>query len=166
MGTTAVEIVPGVPVVRRRAVPAEEPLIGTDRYDYADTFEVRMPEPDARSAEEVARAALEQAPRAVRWIIHSVHRYVVRFRLGPSSSRTHVIGWKIVSSQPEAIVLETASPLVRAVIVARRTDPTVAVATTYLFFARPTAARIVWAVVGPLHRRIAPYLLERAAALG
>jgi hypothetical protein len=27
-------------------------------------------------------------------------------------------------------------------------------------------ARVVWTVVGPLHRRVAPYLLERAAARG
>ncbi|HYI44455.1 MAG TPA: DUF2867 domain-containing protein [Actinomycetota bacterium] len=166
MGIAGVEIGSAGPVVRRRAVATDEPLIGADRYDYADAFEVRVPRPDPRSAEQWARAALEQAPRTVRWVIRVAHRYVVRFRLGPSSSPNHVLGWSIVTSQHEAIVLEAVSPLLRAVIVARRIDPTVALATTYLFFTRPTAVRIVWAIVGPVHRRVAPYLLEHAAVLG
>jgi len=39
------------------------------------------------------------------------------------------------------------------------------VLTTSLRYRRPVLARVVWICVGPLHRRIAPYLLERAAAL-
>jgi hypothetical protein len=152
------------PRVGRRAVAAAEPLIGSARYDYADAFEVRALRPDPRSAEQLARAALEQAPLALPRIIRVVHRYVLRFRLGPSSSPDHVLGWKIVTSQPDVIVLEAVSSLARAVIVARKVDPTLAVGTTYLFYTRPTAARFVWKIVGPLHRWIAPLLLKHAAA--
>jgi hypothetical protein len=46
--------------------------------------------------------------------------------------------------------------------VGRRADASSTRLTTLLVFRRP-AARVVWALVGPLHRRIAPYLLARAA---
>lgn len=50
----------------RVPVLAREPLIGGDPHDYADAFEVRLRESDARSAEEFARCALEDAPWLVR----------------------------------------------------------------------------------------------------
>jgi hypothetical protein len=146
-------------------VAAEEPLIGGDRYDYADAFEIRLPEPDPRSAEQFVRCALKQAPWSVRWMVPIVHRYVLRLRLGPPSSPDHLFGWKILTRQPDVIHLQAVSPLLgRGVLVLRRVDPTCASITTYLFYARPTPAHVVWAIVGPLHRRIAPYLLENAAA--
>ena len=38
----------GAPRARRVPVVAEEPVIGSDRYDYADAFEIRLGEPDAK----------------------------------------------------------------------------------------------------------------------
>jgi hypothetical protein len=155
----------GAPRARRIPVVAEEPLIGSDRYDYADAFEIRVREPDARSAEEFTRWALEQAPWSVRWTIRIVQRHLLRLRLGPLSSPDHLLGWKILTSQPDVLHLEAVSPLLgRGAIVARRVDPTCAVVTTYLFYRRPAPARVLWKIAGPLHRRVVPYLLERAAA--
>lgn len=152
------------PAVRARRVPAiEEPLIGADRYDYADTFEIRAPDGDARSAERFIRSALEEAAWPVPSTMRLVHRHVARFRLGPRSSPDHLLGWRIVSSERDVIELETDSPILRAVIVVRRAESAWRV-TTYLFYSRPAAARLLWTLIGPLHRRIAPYLLERAAA--
>ena len=152
------------PHARRIPVPAAEPLIGRDSYDYADAFEIQLRESDARSAEEFARRALEQEPWPIRWTIRIAHRYVLRLRLGPRSSPGYLSGWKIVMSERDVIQLEAVSPLLgRAVIVARRPEPTNAVVATYLFYARPAVANLLWTVVGPLHRRVAPYLLEHAA---
>jgi hypothetical protein len=50
-----------------------------------------------------------------------------------------------------------------AAIIGRRPDATTTTLTTCLAYERPMPAR-VWRAVGPLHRRIAPYLLDRAAA--
>ena len=153
------------PRARRVPVAADEPLIGSQRYDYADAFEIRLREPDARSAEQFVRGALEQAPRRMRWTIRAVHRHLLRLRLGPRSSPDHLFGWRIVTSKPDVIHLEAVSPLLgRGAIVVRRVDPTCAVVATYLFHTRPAPARLVWAIVGPLHRRVAPYLMEHAAA--
>jgi Protein of unknown function (DUF2867) len=154
----------GPPRARRIPVPIDEPVGGRDRYDYADAFEIRVREPDARSAEMFTRHALEQAPSPVRWTIWIAQRYVLRLRLGPRTSPDHILGWKIVSSQPDVVRLEAESWLLRGVLMARRVDPTCARITTYVFYRRRAAARFLWKIVGPLHRRIARYLLEHAAA--
>ena len=48
--------------------------LGSASADYADAFEVRLREPDGRTAEEWIRAGLEGAPAALRWTIVVVHR--------------------------------------------------------------------------------------------
>lgn len=148
-------------VSRRTVTP--EPLLNHAAYDYADSFEVRLDQPDSHPAEVWARTALEESPRAVRWLILFVHARVVRFQLGPRPDVDHILGWRILASEPAALQIEARGPLLRAVIVARRTSATTAVATTFLFYERPLT-RLLWRVVGPLHRRISPYLLGRAAA--
>lgn len=146
----------------RRCSVAPEPLLGAAVPDYADSFEIRLERPDAHTAEQWVRAALEQAQPPVRQLIELVHRRALRFRLGPTTSPDHVLGWRIVDSGPDLVRLEAAGPLGSGVIVARRSTPYSAVATTFVFFDRPIA-RHLWLVIGPLHRRIAPYLLRRAA---
>ena len=154
-----------LPRAHRVPVRQREPLVGGDSYDYADAFEIRLHQPDARSAEEFTRYALEEAPWRVRTTVWLAHRYLLRLRLGPRSSPAHVFGWKIVTSQPDVIELEAVSPLLgRGVIVGRRPDPTRVVVTTYVYFRRPALGRVVWAVTAPLHRRVAAFLLEHAAA--
>jgi hypothetical protein len=152
------------PRARRIPMVAEEPLIGSDRYDYSDAFEIRVREPDARSAEQFVRCALEHAPWPVRSTVWIAQRNLLRLRLGPRSSPDHLLGWKILTSEPEVIHLEAVSPLLRGVLVGRRVDPTCVVITTYVFYTRPALARVVWKIAGPLHRRIAVYLLEHAAS--
>ena len=155
----------GGPRARRVPVATNEPLVAGDRFDYADAFEIRVREPDARSAEHFVRAALEHAPGSVRRTIRSVHRYVLGLRPDPRSSPDHLLGWKIVTSEHDVFHLEAESAVLRGVLVLRRADPTCAVITTYLFYKRPATARALWRIIGPLHRRIAPYLMERAAAI-
>lgn len=145
-------------------VAAYEPLIGGNSYDYADAFAIRVPEPDDRPVEQFVRAAVEQAPWPVILTVRAVHRYLLRLRLGPSTSADHVLGFKILSSEHDVVHLEAVSPVLgRGAILVRRIDPTCAVVTTYLFFARPAAARVIWKIAGPLHRKVAPYLMEHAA---
>lgn len=141
-----------------------DPLVSDRPHDYADCFEIHFDEPDERSAEAFARSALEEAPRTLRWIMRSVQRHLLRFELASPGSPEHVEGWKIVHVEPERIQLEALSPLGRAVVVGQRSSPTSAVMTTYNFYKRPALGRALWALAAPMHRRIARYLLERAAA--
>jgi hypothetical protein len=146
------------PVVNRLST-----LANGNASDYADAFEVRTDVPDARSAEEWARTALERAPAIVRLVVLVVHRGVLRFRLGPMHAADHVLGWRIRRSEPDTIELTADGPLMSGLIIGRRTGPTAARLDTFLTFHASSAA-MVWALVGPLHRRIAPVLLKRAAA--
>jgi len=145
-------------VAHVRRVPAPDDY---GRWDYVDAFELHGP-PDARTAAQWARAALEQAPRAVRWTILVAHRSVLRFRLGPLSGPSHVLGWRVAEQTPDRIRLEAAGPLVSAVIDGQRLSASSLRLTTSLRYERPLA-RALWVVVGPLHRRIAPLLLRRTA---
>lgn len=151
---------------RQVQVAREEPLLaGDEGYDYADAFEIRIDASDPRSAEQFARDALEEAPRIVRTIVDVAHRQVLRLRLGPRPSPHHVFGWRINTSEPGVIHLEAVSSLLgRGVLVGRRPEPNRVVITTYVYFSRPVPARAIWTFIAPLHRRVAPALLEHAAA--
>jgi hypothetical protein len=147
--------------VLRRPVP-EEPLAADLRADYADTFDLQVAEPDPRSAEQLARAALEQAPRLVRRVVRTAHVLVLRLRLAPVSSPDHVLGWEVLVREPDAVSLAAESPLLRARIIGRRVDARTARVTTVVEH-RSRLARPVWVLVGPLHRAVVPLLLRRAA---
>jgi hypothetical protein len=68
---------------------------------------------------------------------------------------------RIVANAPDVIHLEARSILVRGVVVGRRVTPTQTSVTTFVTYERP-AAGLVWAVVGPVHRRLAAFLMEHA----
>lgn len=148
---------------RRVAVPSEEPLLAGSRYDYADAFEIDRSGADARTAEEFTRDALEQAPAVVRETVRFAWGALLRFRLGPHPSSDHVLGMPIRSSEPDALHLGANGPLLSAAIVTRRTPASRVRVATYISYVRPRPARVVWAGVGLLHRRLAGVLLAHAA---
>lgn len=84
-------------------------------YDYADAFEVRLPEPDRDAPEAWVRAGMEQAPAWVNWIIS----------LLPDDDE-----WRVVESHNEVVQLEQDDPLMHAVLVGRRVGPSRRVMTT------------------------------------
>lgn len=135
-----------------------------DRHaaDYADVFDVELLQGDSRTAEHMFRDAVGDEPGAVLWI----HRHVLRFRLGPYSSPDHIIGWTIVHSDHDQLTLAANGPLMRGELTLRRDNGRRASLTTRVYYVRRTAARAVWAMVGPLHRAVAPRLMQRAARRG
>ena len=144
----------------RRVPVAPEPLLAGATPDYADAFELRLARPDAHTAGQWVQAALAEAPSAVTALIRFVHARVLRFELSPQDDS--ILGWHTVSSTPEALHLRTQGPLLRAEIVLRRGSPSTATVSTFLFYGHRFTP-LLWRVVGPLHRRIAPYLMRRAA---
>jgi Protein of unknown function (DUF2867) len=131
--------------------------------DYADAFEVLIGDDDSRTAEQAFRDGLGAEPGAIGRLVLWTHRHVLRFRLGPFTSSDHVIGWKVVHSDPDQLVLTTDGSLMRGQLVLRRQADRHAVLTTQLFYRHHATARIVWAVVGPVHRALAPRLIEHSA---
>ena len=141
-----------------RVAVAAEPLVPPD-HDYADAFELRLDQPDTHTAEEWVRAGLDGSGSAVRATIRFVHARVARFALREDG----ILGWEVVASTPDVLHLRTEGPLLRAEIVARRTSPTTATASTFLHY-KHRVTPLLWRGIGPVHRRVAPLLLRRAAA--
>jgi hypothetical protein len=119
------------PRARRVRPDPDGPPVDGVGYHYADAFEILLDAPDARSSEEFARSALDNAPRIVRFGMLFAQRYLLGFRLGPTSGPGHIQGWKIVRAEPTVIQLEAVGMLGRAVVVGQRPNPTRAVMTTY-----------------------------------
>ncbi|MEB4208522.1 DUF2867 domain-containing protein [Mycobacterium sp. 94-17] len=144
----------------------ERAQIGETAADYVDVFEVPIAAGDARTAEQAFRDGLGDKPGAGGRLVLWIHRNVLRLRLGPPRSPGHLIGWPIVRSDPDELVLATRGPLMRGELTLRRQDGRRAVLTTRLHYRHRAAARAVWALIGPLHRVVAPRLMRRSAGRG
>jgi hypothetical protein len=129
-------------------------------YTYA--CEITAHAGDSRPAEQWARAVFEGAPRPLRWFIVTGWIVGLGLRLGPRSSPSHVLGWKILWSTPTTIVLGVESFALSAHLVVQVEDSRV-VHATFVRYERPPA-RVLWTFAAPIHRRVVPYLLGRAAA--
>ncbi len=130
--------------------------------DYADAFEVTVDATDTRTAEEVVRTGLSRVAPARFSALLMAHRHLLGFRLGPASSPDHVMGWRVVTSEPDVCRLEADGPVMAGTMVARRVDPVTARLTTFVRYRHP-AARIIWTLLGPVHRRAAPQLMDLSA---
>jgi hypothetical protein len=131
------------------------------RWDYADAFELTPRE--QRSAEEWARATLEQGPLGLRLFVGFGWRVLLRLRLGPNNSADHVAGWPIVLRTPQTVVLGVQSGALGRARLTFRTGPSIVSASSNVSFER-RGGRAMWSVAGLLHRRILPYLLGHAAS--
>lgn len=153
------------PSQRARRVEIAEETRALDTLEgpnYAVCFQVRPIDAEARTPEQWARTVLEGVPPAVRWYLVFGWRFGLGLRLGPQPSPSHVLGWKIVRSTPDAIILEVQSSLLTAHNVLQVKDTRVLL-TTFVRYERRSAAA-VWSVAAPLHQRTVPYLLNHAAA--
>lgn len=139
---------------RVRRIEATDPIATAHRYDYADAVEVHLPGPDAYSPETWVRAGFEASPWAVKRIVR-----LLGSRRAPQSSADYVGGFRVLESGPEVIHLEMSAPPIRAVLVGRRVEPTRRMLTTILYYERPVLARLIWAIVGPAHRRTTRHLI-------
>ncbi len=125
---------------------------------YVDSFAARRSSADDRSPEVLTRAAFEEAPPVARGVILVAWR-ALGFRLGPRRSAQHVFGWGILQSEPGLLEIGTAGPRATSRIVVRDRNGEVVI-TTFLVWTSP-AIRLVWAVLSPVHRRMARYLIDR-----
>jgi hypothetical protein len=126
------------------------------RADYTDSFGTTADR--VHTAEAWARAAFE--PASLTDSKQLVWRRALQLRLGPLEDADHVAGWAIVENTDNRLVLAAdAWHLIgRLVFEARRDGVDV---TTRVTFRNP-AGRLVWAAVGPLHRRAVPDILAAA----
>ncbi|TMC49972.1 MAG: DUF2867 domain-containing protein [Chloroflexi bacterium] len=134
-----------------------------ERIDYWDAYRARASRPVQRSAEEWARAALESLPRPAE-VLWRAAWSLAGLRAGPRSSCQHVLGLGIGEKAADAILLKAPGRSVTvqlALLVDSRNDPPALVLSTFAQ-RRGWLGKATWAVISRLHRRVAPYLLERA----
>ena len=72
-----------------------------------------------------------------------------------------MVGWQIAVPEPALTELRAASPLLDARLVVRTTDEQLRL-TTLITYCRRRAGRAVWALVAPVHRAVARFLLWHA----
>jgi hypothetical protein len=143
-----------------RRVGVTDPIAAARRYDYADAFEVRLPEPDPYPPETWVRAGLEATPGVVQWLVN-----LLDLGRAPEPSADILSGFRIVEADPEVIHLEESTPLMHTVLVGRRVGPTRRMLTTVLRYERPVLARLIWAIVGMLHRRMARQVITSKVSI-
>lgn len=131
------------------------------RPDYQDAFGVPPGALAGLSAEAVLRRVLEQSRPALRRFVRTGWRFGLGFPLAPFPAPGHVLGWPISASTPQAVTGDQRSRLLTAQLVLRTSEHAVVFA-TFVRYEHP-AASALWAVVGPLHRRIVPFALRDAA---
>jgi hypothetical protein len=147
--------------VRRVAVPPDARALTTlTRIDYEDAFALETSAAQDRTAEQWARAVLEDAPAAFRG---SLRRgwFVLGLQLGPSRTEGFVFGWELLSAAPDVALLAVRSRIgLRAELVFKREQRRLVLAS---FVQEQTRlARAATAAVAPVHRRAVRYLLTQA----
>src|ERR1700738_1190433 len=129
-----------LPQAKRTHPAAAELLLDDVRPDYADAFEIAVPDGDTRTAEQAFRDALGATPGAFGSLVLWAHRHVLLFRLGPFAAPGYAFGWKILHAEQDVLALQADGPLMRGIMMLRRIDRT-AVLTTYLWFHRHRTGR-------------------------
>jgi hypothetical protein len=146
---TGIVRAPTFPAVRRIAVV--DPIAADRRRDYADAYAVDLPISDAAPPETWLSAALSQLPPVVVWITT---------RLGFSGATANPLdGWQIRANGPDVLHLVAELPIAYVDFVGRNASPTYRTLTTLLTYRRPWLGRLVWWLVGPVHRRTARWIL-------
>ncbi len=141
--------------------PAARALSTLSRIDYEDALLVDFGPGRDRTAEQWARAVLEDAPLIVRSALLSGWS-ALGLRLGFSRSERLVLGWEVRRSTPDFVLLAASSRFgMPAELLFKRRQHTLLFA-TFVQKENPIA-HAVWAAVEPVHRPVVRYVLEQAS---
>jgi hypothetical protein len=148
--------------VRQVAVPAAARALSTlARVDYEDAFLVEIGSVRERTAEQWARAILEDAPLIVRRGLQ-LGWAALGLRLGPIRSDGFVLGWELRRSSPDCALLAARSRLGLSAELLVKRRPQRLLFDTFVQHEN-RIARAVWLGVEPVHRPIVRYVLEQAS---
>jgi hypothetical protein len=148
--------------------PRAQALSTLRRLDYTDGCRMNTEHAEEVTAEEWARALLEQAPEATR---RGLRRgwHALGVRLGPADDPSLVLGWEIRRSSEDCVVLGVRSWIgIDAEVLCLR-EPDALVVGTLVQLGNPLA-RAVWSCIEAHHRKVVRHLArsagERVAARG
>jgi hypothetical protein len=148
--------------VRQIAVPpAARARCTLARVDYADAFVVDVGAVEDRTAEQWARAVLEDAPAIMRAALRRGWS-TLGLQLGSPRLDGLLLGWEVRRRAPDVVLLGAASRLgMPAELLFERRSQRLLFAT--FVHQEDRIARARWAGVEPVHRPIVRVLLEQAA---
>jgi hypothetical protein len=145
-----------VSAVRQIAVPPAVRALSTlDRVDYADAFRVELEDVRDRTAEQWARAMLEDAPLAVRGQLLSGWS-----SLGLKVGGGSVLGWHVRASTPDVVLLGADSRIGMPGQLLFLRERGALLFATFVRQRNPVA-RALWARVERVHLATVRRLLER-----
>ncbi len=144
-------------------MPAAARTLSTlSRIGYEDAFLLETGQARDRTAEQWARAILEDAPIALRSAL-PWGWFALGLQHGSTRSDRFVLGWEVRRSTPDFVLLAASSRLgLPAELLFERRQHTLLFA-TFVQQENPMA-RAMWAGIAPPHRQVVRYLLEQAAA--
>jgi hypothetical protein len=151
--------------VRARRIEVTEEIRAFDTLaeaDYSAAWEVMISAGDRRSAEQWARAIFEGAPRALRAFVVTGWIAGLRLRLGPRRSPDYVLGWTVVTTTPDLVILSVQSWMMTAHLMVSVEEKRVVLGSFVRYEKRGASA--LWSTVQPLHHQILPYLFGRASS--
>ena len=149
------------PRVREIGLPRRARALSTlPRLDYTDGCRMHTEQARELTAEEWARALLEQAPAGTRRDLRRGWR-ALGVRLGPADDPSLVLGWEVRQSAEDHVVLGVRSWLgIEAEVLCLR-EPDTLVVGTLVQLDNPLA-RVVWACIEGHHRKVVRHLVRRA----
>ncbi|MGH3200370.1 MAG: hypothetical protein ACRDOH_08695 [Streptosporangiaceae bacterium] len=141
--------------------PAARALSTLRQVDYEDAFLVETGQAQDRTAEQWARAILEDAPVSTRNAL-SRGWSKLGLRLGSTESDRLVLGWEVRRSTPDAVLLGASGRRgLTGELLFERQAHTLLFATFVQLENR--IARALWAAIASRHRQVVRDLLERAS---
>jgi hypothetical protein len=148
--------------VRQVAVPPAARALSTlSRIDYEDAFLVETRPATGRTAEQWARAILEDAPITVRSTLVSGWS-ALGLKLGCARSEHGVLGWEVRRRTPDYVLLGADSHIGMPGELLFKREPCALLFATFVQHDNPIA-RAVWAEVEPVHVPIVRRVLEQAS---
>jgi hypothetical protein len=151
------------PVVTEVPMPAASRALSTlPSIDYEDAFLVDVRLTPRQAPEQWARDFFAGAPAPMRTTLPRAW-FALGLELGPTDSDRHVFGWDIRRSTSDHVLLGAGSRLgMPGELLFQRHEDGLLFA-TFLRHGND-ATRVMWAGIGPVHRRVVRELLEHAAA--
>jgi hypothetical protein len=147
-------------VVQLREIPESiRSMSAMNDPGYVDVFTLATSRAGSRSAEQWARAVLEDAAGAAGQV---VWRGVVGLSLAWRVLPNHVAGWEIAERGQDWIRAEATSWFLTAHLVIWVDQDMVGVA-TFIGYDRPGVAARLWPPMAAVHRRAMPRVLDKAA---
>jgi hypothetical protein len=148
-------------VCRVAMPPAARAHSTLSQIDYEDAFLVDVGPVEERTAEQWARAILEDSPTSIRTSLMSGWR-AIGLKVGSDESGQSVLGWQVRRCSPDFILLgaDSCIGLPGELLFTRMRN-----ALLFNTFTQHgnLIARAVWAATEPTHVRVVRYILEQAS---